>query len=270
MKAVTTEGVESASPAEIEFAVLPPVWRRWWFESLVLALAVALVFAAHRYRLAQMLSLERMRTAIATDLHDDIGASLSQIAILSEVARVRGNGQAGPGEPLERVAALARELVDSMGDIVWSIRAEPQSMDSLIRRMREFALDLLASQGIEFEFQAPAAGENVQLSLQARRQLFLMFKECIHNVARHSGCTAVRVELKVVDREIALTVEDNGRGLKPSQKLPGWAGGNGIPGMRQRAESLGGRLELTSKRGTGCTVAIHIPTRRAALAKASL
>ena len=94
-------------------------------KSLALALAIALVFAAHRYRVTQMVNLERMRTAIATDLHDDIGASLSQIAILSEVARVGGNGQGRPGEPLERVATLARELVDSMGDVVWSIRSEP-------------------------------------------------------------------------------------------------------------------------------------------------
>jgi signal transduction histidine kinase len=153
---------------------------------------------------------------------------------------------------------------------VWSIRAEPRGMDSLIRRMREFALDLLASQGIEFEFHTPPTGENVQLSLQARRQLFLMFKECIHNVARHAGCTAVKAELKVVDREIALIVEDNGRGLTPIEKPPGWVGGNGIPGMRQRAESLGGRMQWNSKPGAGCTVAIHIPTRRTALAKASL
>jgi signal transduction histidine kinase len=239
--------------------VLPPVWRRWWFESLAVALAAALVFAAHRYRVTQMVNLERMRTAIATDLHDDIGASLSQIAILSEVARVSGNGQGRPGEPLERVATLARELVDSMSDIVWSIRSEPHSMDSLIRRMREFALDLLGSQGIGFELQAPQAGEKVQLSLQARRQLFLMFKECIHNVARHSGCTAVKAGLMVVDREISLTVEDNGRGLVPAGRPPGSAGGSGIAGMRRRAEGLGGRMELTSKPGQGCRVTIQLP-----------
>ncbi|HEY6393389.1 MAG TPA: two-component regulator propeller domain-containing protein [Bryobacteraceae bacterium] len=267
VKAMTSEGVESASPAEIDFVVLPVVWKRWWFQSLALALAVALVFAAHRYRVAQMVNLERMRTAIATDLHDDIGASLSQIAILSEVARVGGQGRAG--EPLERVAALARELVDSMGDIVWSIRSEPHGMDSLIRRMREFALDVLGSQGIDFELQTPHTGENVQLSLQARRQLFLMFKECIHNVARHSGCTAVRAELKVAEREIALTVEDNGSGLSPAGKPPGWTGGNGIPGMRRRAESLGGSMQFVLKPGEGCRVAIHLPARRGAFAKAS-
>jgi signal transduction histidine kinase len=266
VKAITSEGVESATPAEIDFTVLPPLWKRWWFQGLALGLAIALVFAAHRYRVTQMVNLERMRTAIATDLHDDIGASLSQIAILSEVARVGGNGNGTPGEPLERVATLARELVDSIGDIVWSIRSEPHGMDSLIRRMREFALDVLASQGIDFELQTPDTGENVHLSLQARRQLFLMFKECIHNIARHSGCTAVKAELKVADREIALTVEDNGNALHPVDRPPGWTGGTGIPGMHRRAESLGGRMQFTLKPGHGCSVSIHLPARRPAFA----
>ena|SRR5579871_897751 len=270
VKAVTSEGVESGAPAEIDFTVLPPVWKRWWFESLALALVAALVFAAHRYRVTQMMRLERMRTAIATDLHDDIGASLSQIAILSEVARVGGNGEGRPGEPLERVATLARELVDSMGDIVWSIRSEPHGLDSLVRRMREFALDVLGSQGIEFELRTSPSGETIQLSLQTRRELFLIFKECIHNVSRHSACTAVKAVLKVLDREIELTVEDNGRGLNPAGKPPGSTGGNGIPGMRSRAESLGGRMQLASKPGEGCAVAIHLPRRRGAFAKSRL
>ncbi|MDP8980267.1 MAG: ATP-binding protein [Acidobacteriota bacterium] len=257
VKAVTSEGVESAEPAEIDFTVLPPMWRRWWFLSLALAAALALVFAAHRYRVTQMVSLERMRTAIATDLHDDIGASLSQIAILSEVARVGGEN---PG--LEKVAALAREMVDSMSDIVWSIRSEPHGVDSLILRMREFALDLLGTQGVDFQLKAPQTGENAQLSLQARRELFLIFKECIHNVARHSGCTAVKAELRVADGEISLGVEDNGRGLNPAGKPAGWTGGNGIPGMRRRAESLGGRMQFISKPGEGCSVLIQLPLRR--------
>src|SRR5260370_34795991 len=120
-------------------------------------------------------TLERVRTASGTDWQDDIGASLSQIALLREVARVGGDGKGRPGEPLERVAALARELVDSMGDIVWSIRSEPQGMDSLIRPMREFALDLLANQGIDFNLQASHPGQT--LSLQARRHPFLRSRE---------------------------------------------------------------------------------------------
>jgi ligand-binding sensor domain-containing protein/two-component sensor histidine kinase len=257
VKAVTSDGLESAAPAVIDFTVLPPLWRRWWFEGLAIAFAIIGVFAAHRYRVAQAVSLERIRTTIATDLHDDIGASLSQIAILSEVARINATGDGR--EPLERVAALARELVDSMGDIVWSIRSEEHGMESLIRRMREFAIDLLSSQGIDFELHTQIEN-NFELSLQARRQVFLIFKECIHNAARHSRCTAVIAELKA-DREVALLVEDNGTGLRPDEKASALRGGTGIPNMQKRSQELGGRMQFTSNPGEGCRIAIHFPLR---------
>ncbi len=271
VKAVNSDGLESVSPAEVDFTVLPPFWRRWWFEGLALVALASIVYLLHSYRVAQIVGIERMRTAIATDLHDDIGASLSQIAILSEVAQARsgaGHDNQLPQESMQRVAALARELVDSMSEIVWSIRAEPESLDAVVRRMREFALDLLVSQGIDFELRYPQVGEHVEnLSLQARRHLFLMFKECVHNSARHSGCTAVHAELKAAEREIVLSVRDNGRGLNGAEKPPGCSGGNGIPGMRQRAESLGGSVEFLSKPGEGCAVSIRLPLRRGALAK---
>jgi signal transduction histidine kinase/streptogramin lyase len=256
VKAVTLDGVESTAPAEIDFVVLAPVWRRWWFVSLAVALTAALALAAHRYRLHQILNLERMRTSIATDLHDDIGASLSQIAILSEVARV--DGGAGRAETLARVATLARELVDSMGEIVWSIRSEPDGWESLVRHMREFAIDVLASQGIDFQLTATSLAKP-SLNLRARRQLFLMFKECIHNVARHSRCRAVVAELRVGSRAVELTVRDDGVGSDTVDRTPGRTGGTGIAGMRRRAEGLGGRLEITSAPGSGWRVEIWLP-----------
>jgi ligand-binding sensor domain-containing protein/signal transduction histidine kinase len=259
VKAVNSDGGESLAPAQLDFIVLPPIWRRWWFEALAIALAGAAAFAAHRYRVTQAVSVERIRTAIATDLHDDIGSSLAQIAILSEVARVNANGAGRPGEPLERVAILAREVVDSMGDIVWSIRSEAHGMESLVRRMREFALDLLSSQGIDFELRAPEMGKSAELGLQARRQVFLIFKECIHNAARHSRCSTVVAELKIADREAVLTIEDDGTGLRPEDKP---TGGTGISNMRRRSGQLGGSMQLTSKPGEGCSVAIRFPIQR--------
>lgn len=262
VKAVNSAGTESAAPAEIDFVILPPLWRRWWFESLAFASLAALAFAAHRYRVSQAVKIERMRTSIATDLHDDIGASLSQIAILSEVARGDARmEQSAPNERLERVAALARDLVDSMGDIVWSIRAEPEGMDTLIRRMREFANDLLVSQDIAFDLHAPAAASHIQLGVQTRRQLLLIFKECLHNVVRHSGGTAVQAELRVAGREILLRVRDNGRGSSPAAGAPRANGGNGIPSMRRRAHSLGGNLDWTAGPGGGCAVEVRLPMR---------
>lgn len=272
VQAVNSEGQESQKAAEVDFTVLPPFWRSWWFELLAATLLAGLVVAAHRYRVAQAVKIERMRTAIATDLHDDIGASLSQIAILSEVARMdRNGGQLQSGERLARVATLARELADSMSDIVWSIRAEPEGLDTLMRRMREFAIDLLQPQAIAFELHEPEAGaQHLRLSLQARRQLLLIFKECIHNAARHARCTTVAAEFSVTAHEVLLRVGDNGRGLNGHGATPRSQGGNGIPSMRRRAESLGGSLDLIANPGGGCTVAVRFPLRHAAFGKPGL
>jgi signal transduction histidine kinase len=250
---------------------LQPFWRRWWFEGAALLGLASLVLAAHRFRVAQAVKLERMRTAIATDLHDDVGASLSQIAVLSEVARIDGNpGQPQGNDRLDRVATLARELADSMSDVVWSIRAEPEGVDSLIRRMREFASDLLESQAIGFELRAPKKIPDLQLSLQARRQLLLIFKECIHNAARHSHGTAVVAEFEVAGQQILLRVRDNGRGFDDPAGAPGRNGGNGMPSMQRRAESLGGQLKWSASPGGGCTVEAHLPIRHSAFGRPGL
>jgi signal transduction histidine kinase len=154
-----------------------------------------------------------------------------------------------------------------MGDIVWSIRSEAHGMESLVRRMREFALDLLSSQGIDFELRTPEMGKPAELSLQARRQVFLIFKECIHNASRHSRCSAVLAELRISDREAMLTIEDNGTGLRPEDKI---TGGTGISNMERRSHELGGRMQFTSKPGVGCCVAIQFPIQRGGLARAKL
>jgi ligand-binding sensor domain-containing protein len=253
VKAVNSEGRESAQPAEIDFTVLPPFWQRWWFESLVAVIVAAAIYAMHRYRVSQMLEVERIRTAIATDLHDDIGASLSQIAILSEVARVGSQD-----EPLSKIASLARELVDSMGDIVWSIRPEPDGMESLVRRMREFAIDVLASRSIGFELRTPQNGTHLHLGLQARRQLFVIYKECVNNIARHSGCTRAEAEFTLAVRQVILRIHDNGHGLNMVEPRKS-AGGNGIPNMKRRAQSVGGAVEVLSAPGEGCTVVVSLP-----------
>ncbi len=258
VEAINSDGRASVRPAEVDFVILPPIWRRWWFEGLGMVCAACLIFTVHRYRVAQAVQIERMRTSIATDLHDDIGASLSQIAILSEVARGHGDaGQEARGE-LERVATLARELVDSMSDIVWSIRAVPDGVDSLLRRMREFANDLLESRAIAFELRTPSEAAHFQLGLQTRRELFLIFKECLNNASRHSGCTNVKADLVVEGREIVLCVRDNGCGLHNGSQAP-TRGGAGMPNLRKRAQSLGGQVKWTSGPEGGCRVEARLP-----------
>jgi len=245
--------VPSPTPAVVEFAVRPPVWLRPWFFATAAALAALSAYVWHRARLTRMLELERVRLRIAVDLHDDIGASLSQIAILSEVARRQASG-AGVDEPLARVAATSREVVDAMNDIVWAINPQRDSLGDLTSRIRRFASDVLASRGVRLRFAAPH-GPGPRLDHDVRRELLLMLKESITNVARHADASEVSVEIALSGEWLTLAVRDNGRGFDANAIEPG----HGVASIRRRVESLGGTVAIDSSPGAGTDIIAVVP-----------
>ena len=171
VRAVNSAGIAGAHPAVVTFTILRPFWLRWWFLCLS-ALAIGLtVNRLYHYRVQRVLELAHMRTRIATDLHDDIGANLTRIALLSEVAKRERSAletrdavtQAETVEhdqdegPLASIAVIARESVSSMSDIVWAINPARESLLDLIRRMRQHADQVFTSRDIELRFSGPAA-----------------------------------------------------------------------------------------------------------------
>jgi signal transduction histidine kinase len=195
-----------------------------------------------------------VRTRIATDLHDDIGASLSQIAILSEVAQ-RGGGNGAPnGSPLAEIAGISRELVDSMSDIVWAINPDHDRLSNLVYRMRRFANDLLCAQAIALEFHSSVTDHDLRIGANQRRQIYLIFKEGVHNVTRHSGASRVEVELDRAGDGLVLRLSDNGKGFDtgaPSE-------GHGLVSMGRRAAAMGAQLEWRSAPGQGTTLRMKV------------
>lgn len=259
-RAINEEGMMSPEPTVFQFHILPPFWQRWWFVALS-ALGVGLTaLAFYRSRVRRIVELERMRTRIATDLHDDIGSSLSQIAILSEVSRQRlGEEQNRVGESLAQIADTSRDLVDSMSDIVWAINPRRDRVSDLTQRMREFVGDVFTAREIEFSFRAPAGGLEVRLDADVRRQLYLIFKEAVNNAARHSRCTQAEIELNVAQGRLLLRVRDNGRGFDPDGGAATSRNGNGLASMRERARALGGEIEIISHLNQGTAVRLDFP-----------
>jgi signal transduction histidine kinase len=215
---------------------------------MITAIAVSL----YRYRVAHLLALERVRTRIASDLHDDIGSSLSQIAILSEVARL-GRGPE-PGL-LSEIAAMSRELIDSMSDIVWTIKPENDHLDNLIFRMRRFATDVLGGRSIALHFHSTVEDRHLRTNTEMRREIYLIFKEAISNIARHSGARGVKIELEVVKEDLILRIIDDGCGFDPISSQ----GGNGLRHMKERAVRLRGKTEIRSSPGEGATITVKMP-----------
>ena len=258
VRAINSDGAMSESPAAVEFAILPPLYLRWWFLALAALTLFALSYLAYWYRLSRLIEMERVRTRIATDLHDDIGSSLSQIAILSEVIRreVRQDNLR-VHKPLTTIATTSRELVDSMSDIVWAINPRRDHLSDLSRRMREFAGDILTARNIDFDFAAPEREKRVRIDTDTRREVFLIFKEAVNNLARHSGCSRAVMEFIAEEGRIDLRVSDNGRGFDAGED----GDGHGLASMRRRAKLIDGEVRIVSEAGKGTSVRLRAPIR---------
>jgi signal transduction histidine kinase len=259
---VSQDGVPSDATAWIAFRLRPPFWRSWWFLSIVALGLGAVVYAAHRVRVSKALALERARTRIATDLHDDLGTSLARIAILSDAVRDeldRPRGKAA--ERMEQIGDTARLLVDRASDIVWSIDPRHDDLGSVLARLGRYASDALEAQGVVWSLSTPSEPEEIPLSLDKRGHLFLILKEALANAAKHSGASRVGLALTADNGVLRAEVEDDGRGFATS--TPGSStvarGGNGLENMRSRAEEAGGRVEISSVPGAGTRVTVWIP-----------
>src|SRR4029077_9253250 len=192
---------------------------------------------------------------IASDLHDDIGANLTKISILSEVARQNaGNGNGGGDSLLTSIARISRESVAAMSDIVWAINPEGDSLRDVVRRMRLHAEETCMPHHIELDFEAPQEIK-LKLGIEIRRCLYLIFKEALNNAARHSHCSRIQIVLALDNRAITMRMADNGRGFN----LGSASEGNGLFSMMRRAESVGGKIAIESEPGTGTRINLYLP-----------
>jgi signal transduction histidine kinase len=244
----------SQQTAGFDLYIAVPLWRRWWFLSGVAILLTGALILLYDYRVRQLLAMERLHTRIATDLHDDIGASLTQISILSELAR-RGSAP----QVLSDIANIARGLVSDMSDIVWAVNPRHDRFEGLVHRMRRFANDVLGGADIDLEFQTSGLPADVAVPLDSRRPLYLVLKESVNNVARHSGAKKAEIRLEVVDNHLKLTVCDDGRGIEinPSHT------GEGLASIARRMRDVGGTAAWESRPdgGTQFTATLPLPGR---------
>lgn len=289
VRALSADGLASEKPAVIGFKIIPPIWLRWWFITLAALLVLALFYLFYRYRLShlrqvnaaladakraeedlgksredRLTELGRVRTRIATDLHDDIGASLTQIAILSEVARqqsIKGNGASL--DPLKSIVNVSNELVETMSDIVWAINPQKDHLQDLVQRMRRFASDILSAKGIGLDFYTPPYAPEIPLGANPRREMFLIFKESLTNIVKHAEATQVRIEFDFSSQSLTLLIADNGKGFDSarveSALFEGQKGGHGIVSMKKRAAEMNAKFEIDSGDDKGTIVTFQLP-----------
>jgi signal transduction histidine kinase/streptogramin lyase len=253
VRSITESGQISTGQATLAFQVLPVFWRRGWFLGLVMLAIVSGAVSLHRYRLNHVLAMERVRTRLATDLHDDLGAGLAEIAILSEVAKRQERTRTM--ELLDGIAGQARSLRESMTDIIWTVDPRSDSLADLVLRLRQIAFSMLESDERSVEFLAPANEQlQVELAPAVRRHVLLFFKEVVTNVARHAGASAVRIKIEAGRGRFWMSIRDNGRGFDRGQTRAG----RGLKSLQYRATELHGNLRVESVPGGGTEVELRL------------
>jgi signal transduction histidine kinase len=265
--------------ASLRFRVQPFLWETWWFRLLsVLALAaLAFAGASHRERRKHRVELERLerqaviereRTRVAQDLHDDLGAGLTEIGLAASLARRQNASPERIQQHLQQVSDKTKEMVTALDEIVWAVNPRHDSVVSLSHYLCDYAQHFLKLSSIRCRLEVPSNLQPWPLEPEQRHNLFLAFKESLTNVTHHSHATEVQIRISSkAEGTAVIEVEDDGLGVTRAA-VPG-SGSNGLTNMVQRLEQIGGRCDIERPPKGGTLVRFVFPCARAALNKLS-
>jgi ligand-binding sensor domain-containing protein/signal transduction histidine kinase len=255
----------------LEVTVQPQFWQTWWFRAAVILCLVGTVVAVVRYLSTQKLrrrlqlleqqeALEKERSRIARDLHDQLGANLTQVALLSEMAEADKNSPAEIESHAQQISQTARETTRSLDEIVWAVNPFNDTLEGLVNYVCKYAQEYLALAGLRFRADVPAQLPAITIPPEVRHNVFLAFKEAVNNVVKHAQASEVRVRLQLQPGNFALSIEDNGRGMGGRDASAAQAR-NGLRNMRKRMEDIGGQFEVGAASERGTIVRLTVPVR---------
>ena len=273
--ACNSDGVWSESESGLQLTVLRHFWQTWWFMLIAGAGCLSLLIAAIHFwekgklnrrmkRLEQERALERERTRIARDLHDEMGAKLCRISFLSEHAR---RGTLRPEELQDQITSISnasREVLHSLDEIVWAVNPQNDTLEHVGSYIGQYAQEYFQMTGIQCELDIPTQLPAHPLSSQARHHLFLATHEAITNILKHSDASRAAVSMACRDDVFEITISDNGHGFRHSLIEPhpgsnGTLAGDGLINMRRRLAEISGRCEIESSPKQGTRVRFTIP-----------
>lgn len=261
-------GIWNDQGAIMAFEVEPFFWQTWWFRLGLLGALAASLVATVRYisfrrlrlrlhRLEQEAAVQKERARIAKDLHDDLGAHLSQIAMLSELAQSDLHKPEQAHGHIDLIFRTARSVTRALDEIVWAVNPRNDSLDRFAAHICTFAPGFLRAAGISCRLDVPMDLPAIVLPANVRHHLYLAFKEALNNVVKHAGATEVWLRLQIGPRELSLVIEDNGRGFSTGRGAA--SGEDGLTNLRQRMGEISGRFEQHSEPGQGTRTRLVAP-----------
>jgi signal transduction histidine kinase/streptogramin lyase len=265
------DGVPNETGSVLEITVQPQFWQTGWFLAVIIVVFLGMVVAVVRHLSTQKLhrqlqalkqreALEKERSRIARDLHDQLGANLTQVALLGEMAETDKNSPAEIESHAQQISQTARETTRSLDEIVWAVNPSNDTLDGLINYTCKYAQEYLALAGLRYRAEVPAQLPAIPIPPEVRHNVFLAFKEAIHNVVKHAQASEVWIRLRLQSGNFVLTIEDNGRGLDELDDQATQAR-NGLRNMRKRMEDIGGQFEAGAASERGTMVRLTVPVR---------
>jgi ligand-binding sensor domain-containing protein/two-component sensor histidine kinase len=249
--ACNNDGVWNDEGATLALTLVPHYWQTWWFKVALgggLGLLLALLY---RLRVTRLRAIERLRVQIAANLHDDVGARLTKVGMLTELVD-RETVEQNPNKPhVRNISRTVREITRAMDEIVWTINPKNDSLDHLANYIFQYAQDYFQDTGISCRLDMPAQLPDRPVSTEVRHNLFMAVKEALNNTLKHAAASEVRIGLGVQNGHMTITVSDNGRGFAVG---PARGKGNGLENMDQRLRQIGGHLVLQSEPGRGTSI----------------
>ena len=224
---------------------------KYYFIAGLTLFSVLAFFVYRTYRTRQKVKLLTLRNKIASDLHDDVGSTLSSISIFSQMAQQQSK-EVIP--MLETIGESSRKMLDAMADIVWTIDPHNDQFEKIILRMKNFAYELLGAKNIDFEFVADEEISKVNLTMEVKKNLYLIFKEATNNMVKYADANKAMFAIKSEKNNLSMTIRDNGKGFDMNTSIVG----NGLKNMKRRANEMGANLLIDSYPGRGTTIRLNI------------
>jgi ligand-binding sensor domain-containing protein/signal transduction histidine kinase len=262
--ACNNDGVWNETGASVSLAWQPHYWQTLWFRALFGLVAVGAVGAVARYMIRKRLrrkieqyeqqqALARERARIARDIHDDLGARLTQITLLSELSNAEQRGELGTNA--RKIALASREMAESLDEIVWAVNPAHDTLAGVIEYLSQSADAFLEETSIRLRLNTPKETPPCKISAQVRHQLFLAFREALNNAVKHAGASEIQIDVAVTQARLQVTITDNGTGFEPRLNE---TSRNGLRNMRHRLETIGGSFDLTTQPGLGTRVQLAV------------
>ena len=245
IRAYNADGVLSHRLSAFSFEILYPFYLRWWFLMIAALLLMAFGFFMYRYfGIRRQVDIERMRVQIASDLHDDVGSSLTEIALQTDLL------QAGPGseeikKTMKQLGDQSRKIVSSLDDIVWSIDSRNDTAGDLTDRMQDYVNQVLTQKDIDVTYEFDELKMKEKLPVDVKENVYLIFKEAVNNIAKHSNASKVLIRFSFSGKNYELTIQDNGEISRNESRKSG----QGLRNIRMRAERIGSEVKISENDG---------------------